>query len=254
MNWIKKQFYGADKKSVHAVYEQKNGLVLFTFNWSVKINPIYGSRLEYNNYSKTLVWSENSDEFKEFEDLCTNNTTNQHGCYQLNDVNQIDGLCNVSDEYVSFKEGNLYLHADTDTCGNLYGEPKPMLIQVPSNAGKGKIIVLDALELETTNNLYDSNNPQNCWEVSEVTTPPSSVSVNGQKSYINAAFFKQKEGLYVTSFNRDVNTLMAGAELVKLYNGNVLRGKTALITLQNYNPNPVELYLVTIKESSSELS
>lgn len=249
MNYIKKQFNDAIYTNVHSVYLQKNEIVLFTFIWQ-------NANERKDRYSsKTLVWSEPEKQFKGCIDNCINKDLSiAHKLYTNNRVTPIENLCPIGDEFMSFIGGDVYLHGSTTSRGELYGEQKPMLIQTPTNAGKGKIMVLDALEMRTDNNKYNISNPIYNWEVSEVTTPPSAVSPTGQLSKINAALFKQVEGLYVSSFLRDIYTKMIGSDLAKLHTGNVLRGESALITLQNYNPNPVELYAVTVKESVSELS
>lgn len=253
MNFIKKMFYASYSNEIHSVYEQSTESVLFTFTWTDEIFIGKDATPTYKIRSKTLVWSESYLQFKGFFDNSKTLVHTKHDLYTPNDITPIDNACEVSNEYVTFMNGNLWLHADTSTRNHLYGEQKPMIVQVPSNIGRGKIMVYDSIEISTTNNKYNETNPEKNWSAI-VETASDGISPNGQLSEVKSGMFKQKEGLLCSDILRDKNTLMAGSDNYKLFNGDVMRADSCLITLENESDEEVVMLSVMIKQSASEMS
>ena len=260
MNYINLQFANSKSNTIHTVYDQQTQNVLFTFVWTDEVLdqlPIpEGETPEYSRTNvkrtKTLIWNEAYMQFKGFIDLCKNKVISDNGAYSPNNTYPINSISCIGDTYASFIGSELWVQDITSRL-NLFGEQKKMIISVPSNVGKEKEMVFDSVEIHTNNIKINSTTPNKNWRAT-IKTLPDGISPNGQLSYINSQLFVQKESLLTASILRDVNTRMSGSEMYKLHNGDVIRGESCLVTLENESDEAVNIYSVIIKETPSEMS
>lgn len=136
----------------------------------------------------------------------------------------------LGDEFVSFKEGELWIHDKNTLRNNFYGTQYPIMVIPIFNAGQDPkmwfSIWLDTIQ---DNNSY--NGVCN-WEA------PSITNTNGQQSRLVEGSFTKKEQYWHSPFKRDLTTLGVSNAIV---NGRVLRNAQLKVRLENNSSNEVTL-------------
>jgi hypothetical protein len=221
---------------------KKHGEIYITFILKVYKKPYFNP--VYN--VETIVWNEKAEKWTT---LLTHYNIDQNGL-QI----PVDCYGTFGDTLVSFMNGELWLENDNPLFNNFFGDQKEMIIDVVSNADFEKIKVFQEIGLSTNNNVYNPANPDNSWSCPIITIPDTEINPNGQQSWIDASRFRQKEESIYADIPRNIKSKMAGTDLYKLVNGDVLRGQAMVVRLRNKNNSKVLLYSVITKFINSELS
>ena len=158
----------------------------------------------------TLAWNERANAFSTFYSFLP------------------EGMCTSGTAIVTFKNGGLYTHNTNAIQGNFYGTQFQPELWVTLNEQPSIVKVLEGVGEET-------NSP---WEVYAIETP------DGQLSNLIVADFREMENNQYAGVLRDILTPNV---LNPLFQGDVMRGRTALFKfrypLTSYN----KLYVVNLK-------
>jgi hypothetical protein len=136
---------------------------------------------------------------------------------------------------ITFKDGQLYIHNTNDVYNNFYGEQFTSKIQIPSNAAPSNIKFY-------TNISQESTSP---FAVIEATNH------NGQKTSLLVTDFEDVESVWKAAFLMDENTPNIANPLIE---GDVMRGNSMMVTLENTDTDFVKLKAVNFIFEGSELS
>jgi len=136
----------------------------------------------------------------------------------------------LGDEFVSFKNGELWIHDKNTLRNNFYGVQYQMMVIPVFNAGQDPkmwfSIWIDSIQ---DNNSYNGI----CnWSA------PNITNTNGQLSRLVEGSFGKKEQYWHSEFKRDTTTLGVTNPIV---NGRVMRNAQLKVQLENASPNEVVL-------------
>lgn len=156
---------------------------------------------------------------------------------------QFSGYCSYSgdiltkffDDFISFKNGELWVHDKNERRCNYYGIDHPSVFTFYANTVAG-------LDKDFYSILLDSNKP---WRV-DIEIPSTILRKRGQRSRIKPQNFKYEKNNFVADFMRDMNDTRFGTELKALLKGAFLQGKFAKITLTNSDTDEVHLTSVEV--------
>ena len=135
-------------------------------------------------------------------------------------------FCQWGDEFISFKNGDYWLHDEGDGYNNFFGVDYKSTIKFVFN--KDGLIPKQPLSIEVV------SNPE-LWYCKEITVMPTAKYPNGQRSRIRPAKFVSLRGRYYADFLRDMDDLSerAGTTLTeRLLRGRVLEGEAIIIELE----------------------
>ena len=160
------------------------------------------------------------------------------------ELTQGDLLRATARDLISFIGENLYIHNDTENRGYFYDGYHGIVMDIVMNEQPVTTKVLDSITLNTNNE---------DWEITGIEIPPTPNYPNGMSSRIANEMFTIRENGMHAEFLRNTKTHQATEELIDLRNGDVLRGQTATITLENAATSEVVLFDVIINMSPSKI-
>lgn len=154
----------------------------------------------------------------------------------------VDWLTSLSLSFCSFMGGNVYLHNsnDVDRC-TLFGEKKDMKIGVVVNEQANLVKLLDSIGIHTDGE----------WEVESLVIPADQNHPHGMASVIPKSFFKKREGILYSEFNRNMKTSGSTVKAIEALTGEQLRGKTCYLIIKNTSADKVELWEIDVNMSKS---
>ncbi len=156
-----------------------------------------------------------------------------------------ENMAYIGQEIISFTEGALWLHNQTDTYNNFYGVQYNSQIKVIGNIAPKKIKIWKGISVESTRP----------WGCPIISTPENNMYPNGMTSRLNLAKFVGKEGVWYSELLRDLNTPgYAGGSIDSLLNGRELRGHVIEVLFEYNKTELVVMYSYNILSNYSELS
>lgn len=113
----------------------------------------------------------------------------------------------VGDRLFSFKALNMYEH-ELDGVDRMkyYGVQYDFDITFVSNIGSDSLRTLEALDIDTNNNKFNTSDPTYSWYVPEITVDANERYPYGQRSRIPAGHFITKQGRLYSDVLRDIYT------------------------------------------------
>ena len=137
---------------------------------------------------------------------------------------------------LSFKEGSLYKHNDSNTYNSFYFEiQQTSLIRFISNIEHNQIKFYNNINVRAT----------------DVFSMPKATNQFGQETSLDVIDFEEEEGVYKAAFLRDVNTPNVTLPLIE---GDEIRCHSLTIELENNSSELVKLFSVAIGLGLSELT
>lgn len=149
-----------------------------------------------------------------------------------------DMLTKFIDEFISFKNGSLWIHDRSEERNTFYGETYPSEISFYVNIESSKNKDYFSIKLEGTD----------AWSA-RVELPPREGNLRGQESRIKKGRYKFEKGAYYADFLRDMNDTRFDSEMDALMKGAYLQGRYMKVTLTNTNKNHVKLSAVEVDVS-----
>lgn len=136
---------------------------------------------------------------------------------------------------VTFRDGKIYIHNDSNTYNNFYGVQYNSEIHVVSNTEPGKVKVFESITEDTLS----------AWEAYSIVTP------EGQESDLQTTDFEDKENVKYAAVLFDKNTPNVVNPIIE---GDPMRSTTALFKLRNSDTTYVRLFKVNVNWIGSERS
>ena len=138
-------------------------------------------------------------------------------------------------DFVSYKDGQLYIHNENSTYNNFYGLQFSSLIEFLSN--------IEPSSNKMYNHIFS--------ESTHVFAMPLATNQYGQKSSLIESDFTEFEGVWKAAFLRDENTPNVTNPLIE---GDTMRCHSMNILLENKDTGLVTLFAVGIGVELSELT
>lgn len=149
-----------------------------------------------------------------------------------------DMLTKFIDEFISFKNGSLWIHDRSEERNTFYGQTYPSEISFYVNIESSRNKDYFSIRLEGND----------AWSA-KVELPPREGNTRGQASRIKKGRYKFEKGVYYADFLRDMNDPRFDSEMDALMKGAYLQGKYMKVTLTNLNTNHVKLAAVEVDVS-----
>lgn len=148
-------------------------------------------------------------------------------------------MCSIGTLLVSFKNGQLYTHDDTDNYNTFYGVKYDSTITG----------IFNQMVMQKKTYLSLTELSSEIWDCPEIQTSMNSYGTVKQQSSLVQSDFEQKEGEYHASFLRDSNSIGGIIE------GEPLKGNYISVKFRSNNPtNLVSLDEVNLKYINSPLN
>lgn len=144
-------------------------------------------------------------------------------------------MVNTSISLITFDNGDLYVHNDSDTYNNFYGQQFTTKVTSISNENPSDIKFYTSIFTEST----------------DVFFMPSATNQFGQKTKLISGDFEEKEGVFYANFLRDENTPNLSLPLLE---GDDMRCHTMKIELENDSTEYQKLTAIGIRYSISMLT
>lgn len=157
--------------------------------------------LYYRGEGKTLAWAETKNRF-----------TTRYSYLP-------ERMETCDKDYVTFKDGAMWIHDKNPIYNNFYGVQYKSSIQLVLNAAGQEVKAWLALMINSKQSDGGFN-----WSV------PAITNKNGQSSYLLKDNFVKGEEYWHSDFKRDVNTLGVNFPIL---NGALLRNSALVVTLEN---------------------
>jgi hypothetical protein len=148
-------------------------------------------------------------------------------------------------EFVSFFNGNIYVHESNNTRNTFYSAFTPSRIRFASNINSPKIKTFDNISVYA-NDIWSAPDAGN------ISVPANWLHPNGMSSRIVAGKFVNKKGIFHSEILRDLNT--PGSMNHKILNGRRMRGEVLILDLRNTANTFVSLSKVIVYSQPSEIS
>lgn len=196
----------------------KNGARMFG-GYNRKKGSYIANIEPYNDLDngKTLVFNEDNNQFVGYRSYIPDMTTK------------------FIDEFISFKEGQLFLHDRAEERNNFYGQQYPSVISFYVNTAFEH-------EKDFFSMTLDGNQP---WLV-EVEIP-TKLGTTVKRSRIKPGRFVFENGVFKADFMRDMNDPRFDTELQALAKGAYLVGKYMKVTLTNNSTQPLVLNSASVE-------
>lgn len=149
-----------------------------------------------------------------------------------------DMLTKFIDEFISFKNGSLWIHDRSEERNTFYGQTYPSEISFYVNIESSRNKDYFSIRLEGNDT----------WSA-KIELPPREGNAKGQASRIKKGRYKFEKGVYYADFLRDMNDPRFDSEIDALMKGAYLQGKYMKVTLTNLNTNHVKLAAVEVDVS-----
>ena len=156
-----------------------------------------------------------------------------------------EAMCPAGVTFVSFKNGNIFLHNTNDTRGNYYGVTYDCETWIPFNQDSSKVKVFQAISIEG-NSLW---------------LPYSLVTRRGQETNLieedfqedqgNSLVFDNREGIYYSAIYKDVNTPNVTNAV---FEGDDMRDTSILVKFRSTVTTEALMYAANINYNNSERS
>lgn len=143
------------------------------------------------------------------------------------------------DQYVSWKDGEFWVHNKNEVRNSFYGNKYPSQIVFYCNVNYDQ-------DKDFYSLIFNGSSP---WSA-EVELPPRHGKSKGQRSRIKIGDFKFEKGRWVGAFRRDMNDPRFSDELQALMRGAYLQGQYMKVTITNNNDDPMELATIEIDVST----
>lgn len=207
---------GIENIDVRIGYDYRNELIIVTF-------------IDYNNSSnnETLAFSEGTNRWISFFDFVGEHYENKNNVF------------------MSFKDGGLWVHDDTATRCNFYGTQYKMSVDINSNDKQNIIKRFNAISVHSTKD----------FSVPDINIPFSS-KYGSMASKLDSNRFRNKEGVYYSTYLRNINTDTSKPDNYNLLQGERLRGYTIINTIEydtTVSATEIELYKVDVSSSFSKV-
>lgn len=154
----------------------------------------------------------------------------------------------LGNKYISFVDGNLWLHNTNALYTNFYGIQRYQEVDIYGNPLPTKVKSFQNVALETNINfnLHSDN-----WSIPQITVP---LNEGEMSSRLKSNKFIRKEGRYYADLLRDINTPGMATSSEVLFNGRPLRGEVIKLSLFNKYDIYANLIKVGVGVNISELS
>ena len=154
-------------------------------------------------------------------------------------------MCKAGVTFVTFKNGNIFLHNTNDTRGNFYGVTYDCETWIPFNQDSSKVKVYQAVSIES----------DKLWLPYEI------VTKSGQKSSLieqdfeadqgNGLVFNSKENIFYSAILQDENTPNVANPI---FEGDDIRDTSVLIKFRNTTTDESVMYAANVNYANSERS
>lgn len=142
------------------------------------------------------------------------------------------------DQYVSWKDGRMWIHNQNPIHNSFYGQEYPSVITFYCN-----------INYEQDKDFYNMVlNGSHQWRA-DVELPPRPGKSKGQRSRIKPMNFKLEKGRFTSAFYRDMDDPRFVDEMQALMKGAYLQGQIMKVTLTNESTEEVQLISVEIDVS-----
>lgn len=155
-----------------------------------------------------------------------------------------DAMLKYGDNFFTFNEGAAWLHGSNPVYGNFYGQQYSASITFLINTDPRTIKLLQGLIIESNQ----------LWWCPNIQIKPYVGKSLGMQSRIKSGRFEILQGVFYADFLRNLLDPRFGSQLQALLYGEELRGRTAVITIQNDSTTPVELFCVQVKYAPQMLT
>lgn len=146
-----------------------------------------------------------------------------------------ENMVNSAISLVTFKDGGLYVHNDSDTYNNFYGAQGTTLLRFTSNEAPSDIKFYTSIFTESVG----------------VLSMPSATNQFGQKTSLTAVDFEEREGVFYANFLRDENTPNLALPILE---GDSMRCHTMEIELESDSTSYERITAVGVRSSRSMLT
>jgi hypothetical protein len=144
-------------------------------------------------------------------------------------------MVNSGVSLVTFRDGDLFVHNDSDTYNNFYGLQDTLRLRFTSNEAPSDIKVYSSIFTEST----------------DVFKMTSAINQFGQKTSLIEEDFEEREGVFYSNILRDENTPNVSLPLLE---GDDMRCHTMEIELENDSTSYQKLTAVGVRSSRSMLT
>lgn len=149
-----------------------------------------------------------------------------------------DMMERFQDDFISFKNGQPWVHDRNDTRNSFYGVSYPSIVRFYCN-----------INYDQDKDFYSMTiNGNSRWRA-DVTLPPREGKSRGQRSRIKSKNFVFEKGKYVADFLRDMNDPRFSQEMQALMRGAYLQGQIMEVTMTNTDDTEVRMVSVEIDVS-----
>jgi hypothetical protein len=138
-------------------------------------------------------------------------------------------------EMLGFTEGKLWIHNDSETRNNFYGEQYTSILETIFNDLPSQVKVFEAAGADS----------YHAWSI------PSAKTPNGMETEVVAQRFVRREDSFYAPMMRDKNDPTFTNENEAIINGRKLRDRTILVTFENTETDEVVLFSVSMNSTIS---
>ena len=154
----------------------------------------------------------------------------------------IDWVQNLSLGFCTFMGGDVYTHNDPNVPrANLYGEQKEVKVGIVANQDANVVKLFDSIGIHSDEG----------WEVESITIPKTLNQPNGMYSKIPKGRFLKREGVWRSSFLRNMKSTSGTASVIQAISGESLRGYSAYLVLKNTSTTECKLFKIDINMTKS---
>jgi hypothetical protein len=187
-----------------------------TFTWKPSGQP---------NKTETVVFAEEKNEWSRFYDLKRYSSTDEFG---------VDGYGYIGERNFATTSGVIYELDSSSTHNTFFGVTQPFIIKGTINPSPIQDKVLRSIALDSNKAL-----------IFEVETTPTSTRPVGQFTYLPTGAFRSREGMYVSSVNKNIRIANLQNDIDLIYSGDSMVGKSLEFQLRTNDSTPTELKLAT---------
>lgn len=149
-----------------------------------------------------------------------------------------DMMARFLDNYISWKDGTMWIHNQNNVRNIFYGQEYPSVIEFYCN-----------INYDQDKDFYNMVlNGSHQW-LAELTLPPRPGKAQGQSSRIKPLNFVLEKGRYTSAFLRDMNDPRFTDQMQALMKGAYLQGQIMKVRLTNNSTDEVQLISVEIDVS-----
>lgn len=144
---------------------------------------------------------------------------------------------------MSYIGEDVYIHNSNSTRNNFWGDQRTSIVEFISNIHPNIKKVFEALAIH-------SNKP---WDCNYISVVSDDTYDNGMQSKVPEARFKLREGIFCSSYLRNMKTTTSSASTLDLIKGEHLRGYYVDHRIINDDVTEVRLFKIDVKGNVSRI-